>query len=127
MVEYRLKKDDPMIIRRFNESQEKDNKDATVYCVSYVNRHSFSDDENHIKIFTTRMMASDYLIKLINSEYETNYEPFYSSDNDRYFSSIDENMDFEKCLEFCSEKEIDIEIYDLKLNTTPYNDPRVIY
>lgn len=109
-----------MKIKRFNESQD---NEEIVYVVSYINEHSFSGDKKFIKAFKTQMLAADYLIKFINDNYDTNYEPFYSSDNDRYFLSVDENEDFEKCLDFCDQNQIDIEICDTKLCSMPYNDP----
>ena len=108
-----------MKIQRFNER----GLNTTIYVVTI-------DDD--IYAFTTEMLAADYLIKRVNQFITDNksytpyqwrgtdkkeFEPFYDTDGSRFFLTIDENEDYELCLEFLCD-------HDFKFNideTTLYN------
>ena len=70
--------------------------------------------------FTSHMKASDKFIKLVNDNYNTNFEPYYE-EGERLFLNVDENPDFEKAIDRVNEREpgseVSIEILDINLES----------
>ena len=108
-----------MRLRKFNESESK--KSETIWCVV------MKDEEGYIfsnAAFTSEILAEDYFIKYVNNKYGQKFEPFFDKDGNRFFTSIDENPDLEKCLEYYDE-----EIYpnqEIKIiETELYSNPKI--
>jgi hypothetical protein len=104
-----------MKIRKFNESSPLDI--PSIYAVIVFDGGGFIlEDES--KSFSNQMLAADYFIKEINDRYDKDFEPFYE-DGVRLFSSIEENEDYDKCINYSIENECDVEIIQLPLLTKP--------
>lgn len=104
-----------MKIKRFNESTEKV-IDKVFVVLSFDVGGFLEYDE--CKSFSDQMLAADYFIKLINEKYETDFEAFYEGDT-RLFTSVEENPDYDKCIDYANQNECDVEITDLPLLTKP--------
>ena len=100
-----------MRIKKFNESED---RVIEVHCIIMHDSGGFVM-EDECKCFYDKMKAANYLIKEINNEYEENFEPFYDDDGNRFFTSIEENEDWEKCLEYMRVNEIDIDIISVPI------------
>lgn len=102
-------------IKRYNESKEDENKPKLVYVVLKFDQGGFVDESF---AFMDKMRAADKFIKLVNEEYETEFEPYYE-DGERLFTETDENPDFEKAMTYLEENQekngISIEILDINL------------
>ena len=82
-----------MKIKRFNESINKE----TIWSVIALD--DGIPDESLCKSFKNKFNASDYFIKSINKYYGTDFEPMKDIDGSRFFTSVEENPDFEKAIE----------------------------
>lgn len=101
-----------MRIKKFNESTT--DETIEVHCVITIDSDGYVM-EDECKCFYEKMKAADYLIKEINRMHNTIYEPFYDSDGNRFFTSLNENDDLERCLDFLQENNININIISVPL------------
>jgi hypothetical protein len=93
-----------MIIRKYNESY-RTTSDDVYFVIIYTNDDYFENESvSSICSFPNEMMAADYVIKHTNYFCQTNFEPFYEQ-NQRLFSNIDENEDYDNCLFYLKEKD----------------------
>lgn len=104
-----------MRLKRFNESTSEQER---VFIVVIGNPDSYFGSDNFYKCFTTFMLGADYVIKYINKKYSQNFEPYLDSDGNRFFLSVEENEDFERCLSYCDGENIKIDIEDTVLHST---------
>ena len=79
---------------------------------------SLLDKKRKLKLELFRQTAIDYFIKLINEKYETDFEAFYEGDT-RLFTSVEENPDYDNCIDYANQNECDVEITDFPLLTKP--------
>ncbi len=105
-----------MKIKRFNESIS-DNQ--VVYCLILEDPFSLSGDEVKATCFTSEMLAFDHLIKWVNLNFEKNYEVFFDSDGNRFFSDINDNEDLDECESFCEEEGVKYEVTESTINSKP--------
>ncbi len=100
-------------IKKYNESKEEDKPKLVYFVLKFEN--GFIDESF---AFMDKMKAADKFIKLINEEYDTEFEPYYE-DGERLFVDADENPDFEKAITYLEENQekngISIEILDINL------------
>jgi hypothetical protein len=113
-----------MKIKRFNESSSEEmikkwDNDPTIYCVIVRNSDFIDDVYNLVHCFNSDMMAADYIIKYVNHYYNQDFEVYYDNDGNRFFSSLDENEDYELCNAYCREHDLKIQITDGCYHTTP--------
>lgn len=101
-----------MKIRKFNESNN--DEIIEIHCV-IVNDSFGYIMEDECKCFDVKMKAADYLIKEINREHDQKFEPFYDNDGSRFFTSLNENGDLERCFAFLEENKINITIISVPL------------
>ena len=86
-------------ILRFNEStQETMIYSVIVYDSGYI-------DEEQSVCFRTKIDAADYFIKWVNEVCEKEFEPMKDENGDRFFTSADENEDFEKAIKFVEKEQ----------------------
>jgi hypothetical protein len=106
-------------IKNFSESGEQTTK---IWCVIIVDPDSpfgIRSSYNHCPCFTSEMLAADHVIKYVNSRYDQKFEPFLDKNGDRFFADIDENEDYDDCLEYCKDEGIKIDIEQSTLNSKP--------
>lgn len=120
-----------MKIRRFNETRsypktpsseammKKWNDAPKIYCVVNKNDNFVDDVYQNIHCFKNDMMAADYIIKYVNYHYDQEFEVYYDNDGERFFSSLDDNEDYELCEAYCKEHDIKIQMVDGNYHTTP--------
>jgi chloramphenicol O-acetyltransferase len=104
-----------MYIKKFNESNEEGKEKITeVHCVIMCDSggHIMEDE---CKCFYDIMKAADYIIKEVNSEYDKDYESFYDEDGSRFFTNIDENEDWEECILYLEENEIELQLVSIPI------------
>lgn len=104
-----------MKIKKFNESSKK--KEQNIYVVIHFNSGGYIIPTKS-KAFPNQMMAADYFIKSINDHHDKDFEPFYEN-GVRLFTSLDENEDYEKCINYAINVESDIEISEFPFITNP--------
>lgn len=103
-----------MRIRKFNESAK---QEQNIYVVIKFDSGGFIIPEES-KAFSNQMLAADYFIKSINDHHDKDFEPFYE-DGVRLFASIDENEDYDRCINYAINVESDIEISEFPFITNP--------
>jgi len=106
-------------LQNFNESLKKSNK---IWCLIVADPDSqIGSNSRYVccHCFTSEMLAADYFIRLINDVYEEEFESFFDDNGDRYFSDIIENEDYERCLEYCLENQIKVDIIETNINPSP--------
>lgn len=120
-----------MRIKKFNEARsypktpsseemmKKWNDAPKVYCVVHKNDNFRDDVYNNVLCFNNDMMAADYIIKYVNYHHNQDFEVYYDNDGERFFSSLDENEDYELCEAYCKEHDIRISMVDGYYHTTP--------
>ena len=109
-----------MRIKRFNEKKEEE-EIKEIWVVIITDSGGFVH-ESHTKSFKNEMMAADYFIKWVNLNEEKDFEPFYEGDN-RLFLEVDENPDWEECVEYCNDNEInEIEIVQIPILSNPVRE-----
>jgi hypothetical protein len=101
-----------MRIKKFNESKDKEITEVHIV-IMHDSRRNIMEDE--CKCFYDKMKAANFIINEVNSEYDQNFERFYDNDGSRFFLTIDENPDWEECLCYLNENEIDIQIISLPI------------
>lgn len=105
-----------MKIKRFNESIS-DNQ--VVYCLILEDPFSFSGYEMTTTCFTSEVLAFDHLIKWVNLKFEKDYDVFFDSDGNRFFSDVNDNEDLDACDLFCKEERIKYEVIESTINSKP--------
>ena len=99
-------------IRSFNESVDLDK----VWIVVVFDSGGFISDQFGYK---SKLKAADKFIKLVNEEYETDFEPFLE-DGERLFINVEDNPDFDRAIDYLnveveSENGYGIEILEIDL------------
>jgi hypothetical protein len=104
-----------MKIKRFNESIERKGEIwvALIYSIDFPDKVSFSSS------FPKEIMAYDFIIKYTNSFFKTKFEPFFDSDKERLFVEIEENEDWDNCVEYCRIHDMKFDIVPSKINDGP--------
>ena len=102
-----------MYIKKFNESKEEE-KITEVHCV-IMHDSGGHIMEDECKCFYDVMKAADFMIKEVNDQYDTKFEPFFDNDGTRFFININENEDWEECILYLEENEIDIELISMPI------------
>lgn len=76
-------------------------EEVDIWCVlSKFEDWAGQDSIKVIGCYSTEILAADKLIKYVNKHHKTNFEPFFDNDV-RLFTSVDENIDYERCVEYC--------------------------
>ncbi len=83
-------------LKSFNESSS-----TKVWMVIITDVGGFINEEES-KCFLKKIDAANFYIKWINENYDTEFE-IMSDDDGRYFTSVDENPDFEESMAFMDE------------------------
>ena len=101
-------------IKEYKEAKEENTK---VYVVILFDIGGYVEESF---AFTSHMKAADKFIKLVNDNYDTNFEPYYE-EGERLFLNVDGNPDFEKAIDRVNEREpnseVSIEILDINLES----------
>lgn len=113
-----------MKIKRFNEARSEEmikkwNDAPKIYCVVEKDDSFGRDVYNKVLCFNSDMMAADYIIKYVNSYHNQEFEVYYDNDGGRFFSSLEENEDYELCEAYCKEYDIKIQMVEGIYHTTP--------
>jgi hypothetical protein len=110
-------------IKRFNESSDiKSSK--TIWCV-LINDSDDYPMEDDCKCFYDQMHAADYYIEYINYYCEQKFETFFDEDGNRFFTSVEENEDFDEATLYVDSQGtdiIDITILEIPLYSTISKD-----
>lgn len=77
------------------------------------------DGDKYTTSFSSEMLACDHHIKYVNKVADQKFEPFLDDDGNRFFADIEENEEYDECLEYCSKNHINIDINRSKILTKP--------
>jgi len=109
-----------MIIKKFNESTTDFKK---LWCVVIRDEESYLYSSG---CFTSEILAADYLIKYVNSKFNQEFEPFFDKDGNRFFTNLNENEDYEKCVDYCYEVILPEHYKEIKIiETELYSNPKI--
>jgi hypothetical protein len=101
-----------MKIRKFNE--------ATSIGETKVWLAIYDDGENqNYRVFSSKMLACDFIIKITNDTSGKEFEPFFDDNGDRFFSSIEENLDYQTCLDFNDDHFVKVDVIETVFRTKP--------
>ena len=109
-----------MKIKRFNENFEIQNwnkKSKMIYCIIVSDISGFIEDieENNSAAYDNLLDAANHYIKWVNYFEDTEFEPMKDEDGTRFFTSVEENEDWEKCIEHVEESGLNIKLIEIPL------------
>lgn len=105
-----------MKIKRFNESHSLQGIEDSdkIYAFIVMDNGGFIEEDESVA-FHSMFDAVDYYIRWVNDSFDEDFEPMKDEDGTRFFTSVDENPDWEKCVEYAQENEINIELIQIPL------------
>lgn len=104
-----------MTIKKFESHSTAEAIDVWCVLVNFEDWRG-QDSVKVVGCYSTEMLAADKMIKYVNKYHKTNFEPFFEN-GVRLFTSVEENPDYEVCVEYCEENRIVVYISNSKLYT----------
>lgn len=103
-----------MKIKKFNEVNSlRSDGDKNIWVFIVHDSGGFVEEDECVA-FNSKFDAVDHYINWVNDSYNTEFEPMAENGN-RLFTSVDENPDWEKCLNYTIDNEIPIDLIEVPI------------